>query len=146
VLGQLARHAEAAQDWGRALELNDEPHRLAEFREQRALSLARAGKDAQAVAAADELAETKGASEDTLCGCARVCALAAAAVEGDPELQAQYAARAVELLRQASARGYKDIARLKDDPDLGALRSRPDFHRLLGQLEAKAKPVVDNPQ
>jgi hypothetical protein len=44
----------------------------------------------------------------------------------------------VELLRQAVQQGYKDVAHMKKDPDLDALRQRPDFRQLLADLEAKA--------
>jgi hypothetical protein len=54
------------------------------------------------------------------------------------ELAQQYADRAVALLRQAVAKGYKDVAHLKKDADLDGLRRRPDFQQLLADLEAKA--------
>jgi len=47
------------------------------------------------------------------------------------------AARALELLRDPTARRFKDLAHLKTDPDLDALRSREDFRRFLDELEAK---------
>jgi hypothetical protein len=52
-------------------------------------------------------------------------------------LAPEEAARAVALLRQAVAGGYKDAARLKKDRDLDALRGRDDFRLLLAELEAK---------
>ncbi len=64
-------------------------------------------------------------------------ALSAAAVSGDDKQGEQYAARAVDLLRQAVAEGYKDVAHLRKDPDLDALRQRADFKKLLSELEAK---------
>jgi hypothetical protein len=56
------------------------------------------------------------------------------------ELAQSYADRAVEALRQAVARGYKDAAHLKKDPDLDPLRGRDDFRKLLAEVEAAAKP------
>ena len=53
------------------------------------------------------------------------------------KLQEPYAGRAVELLRQAVAKGYKDIAHLKRDKDLDALRQRGDFKLLLAGLESQ---------
>jgi hypothetical protein len=47
----------------------------------------------------------------------------------------RYAARSVELLRQAVAKGYKDIDHLKKDDDLKALRGREDYKKLLKELE-----------
>ncbi len=54
---------------------------------------------------------------------------------GDDAQVEQYAARAVELLRQAVAKGYKDVGHLKKDPDLDAQRQREDFKKLLRELE-----------
>jgi serine/threonine protein kinase len=46
--------------------------------------------------------------------------------------------RAMAWLRQAVKAGYKDVAFIKKDPDLDALRDRADFQELLGQLQARA--------
>ncbi len=40
-------------------------------------------------------------------------------------------------LKQAVAKGYKDIEHLKKDDDLKALRQREDFQKLLAELEEK---------
>jgi hypothetical protein len=56
--------------------------------------------------------------------------LASASVKGDPKLAEQYASRAVDLLRQAVAKGYKDVG-----PDLDVLRSRDNFKKLMAELE-----------
>src|SRR5262249_35442352 len=132
-MDKLGRHADAGKDWDRALALNAAPANELVFRRSRALSLARAGDHARAVAEANALAEAKGATGNTLYDLACVCALAAAAVQDDAKLQDQYAARAVELLRQAVARGYKDAAPLKKDTDLDALRGREGFKRLVAE-------------
>jgi hypothetical protein len=47
------------------------------------------------------------------------------------------ARRAVTLLQQAVAHGYKDAEHMKHDDDLKALRSRDDFKKLLADLEAE---------
>jgi serine/threonine protein kinase len=47
--------------------------------------------------------------------------------------------RAMAWLAQAVAAGYKDTAHMKKDKDLDVLRDRPDFLKLLSELEAKAK-------
>jgi serine/threonine protein kinase/tetratricopeptide (TPR) repeat protein len=52
------------------------------------------------------------------------------------DLAKSYADRAVEALRQAVAKGYKDADHLKKDPDLDPLRERDDFRQLLAELEA----------
>jgi hypothetical protein len=54
-----------------------------------------------------------------------------AGVGTDTGQAARYADRAVELLRKAVAKGFKDVAQLKSDPDLDPLRARPSFQKLL---------------
>jgi hypothetical protein len=44
-------------------------------------------------------------------------------------------ARAMELLRLAVAKGFKNAAHMKKDTDLDALRQREDFQKLLAELE-----------
>ena len=55
------------------------------------------------------------------------------------KLQDQYAIRAVEALRKAVAKGYKNVARMKNETDLDLLRKREDFQKLMAELEAKQK-------
>jgi tetratricopeptide (TPR) repeat protein len=55
------------------------------------------------------------------------------------EFAKSYADKAMELLQQAVARGYKDAAHMKKDPDLEPLRAREDFKKLLASLEKKSK-------
>ena len=45
---------------------------------------------------------------------------------------------AMDWLKQAVAAVYKDLANMKKDPDLDALRDREDFKKLIAELEAKA--------
>jgi tetratricopeptide (TPR) repeat protein len=59
---------------------------------------------------------------------------AAGAKQADAE-----ADRALAWLKQAVTAGYKNAAHMKQDKDLDALRSRPDFQQLLAELERKAK-------
>jgi hypothetical protein len=47
----------------------------------------------------------------------------------------RYGDQAMEALRQALARGYKDRKGLQQDPDLEPLRSREDFRNLVGAEE-----------
>jgi hypothetical protein len=56
-------------------------------------------------------------------------------VKQDIQLAEQYASRAVELLRQAVAIGFKNVSHMKKDTDLDGLRGRDDFKKLLAQLE-----------
>ncbi len=55
------------------------------------------------------------------------------------ELGQRYADRALAMLRQAVAGGYKDAARMRQNPDLEPLRTREDFRQLLAEVEGKTK-------
>jgi tetratricopeptide (TPR) repeat protein len=143
VLTQLNRHAEAVRDWDRAIELADGPERNY-FRLQRAVCLVHAGEHLRAVAEANALTEGKDVPGPTLYDAACVFALAASNVNDDAKVSEQYAGRAVALLRQAQKAGFfkqpANIAHMKKDDDLRALRARPDYRDLLKELEAPAKP------
>ena len=54
-----------------------------------------------------------------------------------------YAENAVESLRQAMARGYRDLAHLQEDQDLEGLRSREDFKEFEKDLEAVSGGTQD---
>src|SRR5262249_731788 len=120
-LDQLKRYAEAAQDWNRAVELSPEPERDS-YRINRALSLVRIGKVAESIEAAE--VSLKNANANLLYNATCVFALAA----GDPDestgglSREECAKRAVALLQQAVAKGYKDAEHMKKDDDLKALR------------------------
>jgi hypothetical protein len=127
-LDRLGRHAEAVQDWGKALEWDTGQNRTI-LQLGRAISQAYiTGDHATALTAVESLA--KESDGPTLEGLARLCALAAAA-GGE-----SYAARAVELLRQAAGKGHRDTAYLKDGSDLTSLHSRADFQNLLSKSGA----------
>jgi tetratricopeptide (TPR) repeat protein len=51
--------------------------------------------------------------------------------------RAKEADLAMEWLKKAVAAGFKDIAQIKKDTDLDALRGREDFKKLLAELEVK---------
>jgi serine/threonine-protein kinase len=144
-LDRLGRYAEAVPDWEQALALNHEKPRDGWFRLQRAASLARAGQQAQATAAVDEVLQRGNTNSGTLYDAACVYALAAAqaAKDAPPNTSSlgaeQYARRAMTLLRQAVQKGYKDAAHMKKDSDLDPLRQRADFQKLLQDLIALSK-------
>jgi hypothetical protein len=46
-----------------------------------------------------------------------------------------YADEAMEMLRDAVAKGWKDVVQIKKDTDLDSLRQREDFQQLLNELE-----------
>ena len=134
----LERHAEAAEDWGRAAELAAEPQRVI-FRSLRIYHLVRAGRAGAATREADDL-DMRG-NVTALCNTAS--AYAVAARRGDrpdgPGIEEHYARRAVELLRQAAAAGRPNPLRLAEDDDLDALRGRSDFRAVLAEM-AKGTP------
>lgn len=140
-LFELNRHADTLPHLDRTIELDD-----GEFRDlcrlQRARTLVRLKDHARATAEASALAGAKDVTADTLFAAACIFASSAATVpRGEPQSE-QYAARAVALLRQALAAGYKDVQELKTDSDLDPLRARPDFKNLLADIQAgkKVKP------
>jgi hypothetical protein len=98
------------------------------------LMMSRAGTEEfePALKEADQLARSD--SGLMVYGCACAYALAHARTKDD-----KYAARAVELLRQAVAKGYRDVADMKKRPDFDSLRARDDFRQLLAELETKSK-------
>jgi tetratricopeptide (TPR) repeat protein len=134
VLDNLKRYAEAAKDWDKALELSPERERPA-VRMNRARSRARGARVDAALAEAEELA--KNADANTLYYAACVFALAASERDGRSSAKEDRAGRAVVLLRQAVAKGYKDAEHMKQDDDLNALRQRDDFKKLLAELEKR---------
>jgi hypothetical protein len=93
----------------------------------------------EAVAEVNTLAEAKDVNAPTLYDPACVYSLSSAAVKNDAKLVDRYATRAVELLRQAVAKGFKDAEHLKKDTDLDPLRSRDDYKQLLQELQPKPK-------
>jgi serine/threonine-protein kinase len=52
---------------------------------------------------------------------------------------------ALRTLRQAVARGYKNVDHMEQDPDFEAVRSEPEFRRLLAELRARGKPGGQQP-
>jgi len=132
----LGRSSDAVKDWDRALELGPAPEQQQVARRKRALALARAGDHAKVLAAAKDL------DGGTLYDIASITALAALHVGNDAKLQDEHAARAIELLRRAVAAGYTDVAQLKRDKNLDALRNRDDWPKLVAGLEARADQVV----
>jgi serine/threonine protein kinase len=52
-------------------------------------------------------------------------------------LSRHYAERAMQFLRQAADKGFDDVDYLKKDEKVDALRTRPDFQKLVAELEKK---------
>jgi tetratricopeptide (TPR) repeat protein len=137
VLDDLKRHAEAAKDWDKVVALSPLAEQPA-FRLNSATSRVRAGQIEEALKGTKELAKTS--DPLTLYNAACVFALAAGrpAEAGASLSRDECGKRAVSLLQQAIAQGFKDAGHMKKDDDLKALRGRADFQKLLAALEAAA--------
>jgi tetratricopeptide (TPR) repeat protein len=133
-LDALKRHAEAVADWDRAVEFSPRQER-AFVRLDRVFSRVRAGQVGPALREVEELA--KDADGNTLYNAACVYALASATA---PQQKDKYARRALELLHQAVAKGYKDVKNIKQDEDLNSLRGRDDFRKLLAEMDKPSPP------
>jgi serine/threonine protein kinase/tetratricopeptide (TPR) repeat protein len=153
-LGEIAEKVrpQTALDWySKATQnlepfLHNSPGGLQEEFLHNTLVLARLGGHARAAQAADALVGGGSFPSETLYNSACVYALSSAAVSKDDKVAEperrwkaeHYSARAVGLLRDAAAKGYKDVAHMKQDTDLEPLRDREDFKKLLHELEAQA--------
>jgi len=150
-LDALGRHAEAAQDWKRALAMDDgsmQDEIRANFARSR-LWVFQKNKDAAGcVAAAAEWEALKRSDTVWLYGAACNRAICAAVIKEDPKTPAADAVRlakeqgelAMAWLHKAVAAGYKNVEHLKKNKELDALRDREDFKNLLADVEAKTKP------
>jgi tetratricopeptide (TPR) repeat protein len=131
-LDRLHRYDESKKDWQEATDLSPRPPEPG-FRAERAVSLARAGQVAEAVADMDELTRTGEWNSDQWYTFA--CFYAVASGKDIDKKQA-YGDRAMELLRKAVQAGWKNGAHTAQDTDLDPLRQRDDFKKLLAELPA----------
>jgi tetratricopeptide (TPR) repeat protein len=136
---EARRFAEAAADWERVIDLTPVDQRTT-FRLSRAVARARAGRAAEAVAEAAELVKIPGAGAPQYYDFACIFALAGA---GLADQKAAHADTAAEMLRKAVTHGFRDVARLKRDAALDALRDRDDFQALVAELEKRFPPKLD---
>jgi serine/threonine protein kinase/tetratricopeptide (TPR) repeat protein len=141
ILNQMQRYAESLHDLDKLLELRGASPSRDNFRAHRAVTLARLQRHAEATAEAEDLLGFSQGDGARLYKLAVVYALSAAARDADRPQAEQYAARAVQLLRQAVAKGRQNVEALKKDADFDAVRPRPEFQKLLNDLE-KGKEEV----
>jgi tetratricopeptide (TPR) repeat protein len=136
-LGQLGRHKEAIVAWQRAIDLD---YGLDKFALRNFLLTARLEDIIQSNVRATNEAEFAAFFYDAARVNARAAVLAAA--KYDSGLQEQYGRRAVQLLGRAQTAGFfkdtRNLAKLKD-LDLDTLSPRPDFQKLLTELNAGPK-------
>jgi serine/threonine-protein kinase len=127
--------------------LKQPPQLAAELLQIRTRVLASRGRHADAATTGDKFQSLGPEAPYFLYWAARSYSLSVPAVAvskkdltaDDRALQARYAEKAMDLLRQAIDRGYKDVKRLRYEPDLDPLRSRDDFKKLLAEVEEKAR-------
>jgi serine/threonine-protein kinase len=143
---KLERLAESLTEWGRAVELSPTAEERATTRVSQAYALARLGKYDQAAPVAEEYAGRPSARGFMAYRAARVLSLASAAAGRGPgreaaereKLAERYASGAVALLRRLQSQGYfkdrSNVSYMEKDKDLGPLRQRPDFQKLLTEL------------
>jgi tetratricopeptide (TPR) repeat protein/tRNA A-37 threonylcarbamoyl transferase component Bud32 len=100
----------------------------------RALVLAHAGKTAEALAEATKVQQLAAKSPKLLLDVVRVYAVCAAA---DPPRKADLVKRALEALRAATAKDYRDAVVLQTDPDLQTLRGEVEFQRVIEAVKGR---------
>jgi eukaryotic-like serine/threonine-protein kinase len=144
-LTSLKQYPDALADWDRTIELarKNQQH---EFKLLRAEALVRSGNYRTAVQDADRL--TPAGSGNVFLRFARIYSLAAGSVGADEKLPPserkkladQYAARAIEILVAAHAKNHfkspSSMGNLQEDPELQALRERPEFKKLISAVQA----------
>jgi serine/threonine protein kinase len=92
-------------------------------------SLARCGRDAEAVTRANALRKKAPDSAEFLFQVA--CCFGRCAGRADDGLRQPYTAQGLAALRAAIKRGYRDAVVLRTEPDLAALRADPGFRDVL---------------
>ncbi len=137
---RLEKHAEAMKDWDRAIELCSEQE-MQSLQVERATSMVRAGKVAEAVAGVAELMKGGKWSADEWYDLACFHAVASGKAA---DKKREYADRAMELLHKSVKAGYKNAGHMAKDKDLDVLRGRDDFKKLL-QLLPKTKGKEKQP-
>lgn len=148
-LMDAGRHAEALEEWDRAIALAGKQQGQ-RWQFYRTVALARSGAHAQAAADAENLIPVAAGSGEGNYQLACAFARAAAAVRDDSKLQLdqrqmlgdRYVALAVERLRAVQATAFfksaANRARLKKDADFDAIRTHPEFRNVVQGIDAAA--------
>jgi tetratricopeptide (TPR) repeat protein len=136
-LKAVKRYKDAVSDYDRALDLSPQGERWG-YLLGRADALLGSGDHSAATADADAAAKTSGENPEALyyAACAYAMAVTVAGKGTDPA--DRYAKRAVNLLQEAIAKGFRDVARFKN-PAFNSIRTREAFQKLLAELETKGK-------
>src|SRR5262249_29557494 len=112
---------------------------------ERAIAFAMQGDYERATRDVEAIRPEGRSSAGTLFNLACVYGLCAAASGKDPKFSSNerhgrangYATQAIELLKQAIAKGYKNVDAIKTDSDLDCLRGRDDFKQVIAELSTK---------
>ncbi len=157
--GRGLAHTELHQDEPARADFEKSVPLTKDHNEKRERQLALAFADAycgyfrKAVAEAEKAVGADPTNGDERYKLACVLALAAGGARKDAqmppvkaaELVEQYAGRSIRLLRKAHEANYFKTAEarkdLRDDPDLDPLRQRPDFRKLLADLDGPREPL-----
>jgi tetratricopeptide (TPR) repeat protein len=102
----------------------------------RAEALAHRGRTADAAATAEmvrALRPDDGANRYDVACCYALCM----PVAKEPAARADYAARALEELHAAAARGYGDVGKIESDPDLDGLHGEAGYRGFITGLKAR---------
>jgi serine/threonine protein kinase len=134
-LTALGRHREALPERDRAIELDDtnEPT----FRLGRIITLVRLDLGGRADAERDKLARTADAGVLYELACTYVVSAYMAHKRGEDAQCDDHEARAVQTLKRAVAKGFRDLARMQRDSRLTPLILREDYRKLLEELAGK---------
>jgi serine/threonine-protein kinase len=110
------------------------------FQQALMLALARSGRTEEALRIAQTLRDRAPDDPGMLYQVACAYAMCSAAGGGGG-----FADAAIELLRAAVQKGYNSTGLLALDPDLEAVRGRPEFQRLLGEVQRQPPVVAEKP-
>jgi tetratricopeptide (TPR) repeat protein len=124
----LNRLGDAQADWRAAAAIEPEKTRPAQLARWGML-LARAGFVTDAIYAIDPLLGPH-ATAETIYQAARIYARISVVTHDDDD---DYSGRALELLRLAEDKGYRDIELLNNDEELAPLRERREFKKLVAR-------------
>src|SRR5262245_22912705 len=119
-LSGLKRHVEAIHDWDKVVDLSA-PGKQPTFRERRVNSRLQAGQITEAITEAEELVQSSNWTGRQWYSFACVFAVGSTKYEAKRH---EYADRAMDLLQRAANAGYENVAHMKKDKDLDALRDR----------------------
>jgi tetratricopeptide (TPR) repeat protein len=120
---------------------------LLKTRLNRAIALAGRGDHARATSEAEAVVRQGDLNAGNLYDVACVFSLSSTAADHDTKLspadrtglKARYADQAMDFLRRAIAKGWRNPRVMKTDSDLEPLRARKEFQKLLADLEGKTK-------